>query len=51
MTVLSMKGIIGILAGKLTEKYNVPAFVFTDPIYPKKIGLYKGSGAVQGIFI
>ena len=38
------EGIIGILAGKLTEKYNVPAFVFTDPIYPKKIGLYKGSG-------
>lgn len=29
------EGIIGILAGKLTEKYNVPAFVFTDPIYPK----------------
>lgn len=38
------EGIIGILAGKLTEKYDVPAFVFTDPIYPKKIGLYKGSG-------
>lgn len=38
------EGIIGILAGKLVEKYDVPSFVFTKPAYPGKGGLYKGSG-------
>lgn len=38
------EGIIGILAGKLVEKYNVPAFVLTKPKHSQKSGIYKGSG-------
>jgi len=35
------EGIIGIIAGRLCEKYHTPALVFTDP---KEEGVLKGSG-------
>ncbi len=35
-------GLVGILAGKLAEKYNVPAFVFTDSF--KALDVITGSG-------
>lgn len=35
------EGIVGIIAGKLAEKYNKPAYVFG---YNKKKGVWKGSG-------
>lgn len=39
------EGIVGIIAGKLAEKYQVPAFVFS---YNKEKNLYKGSGRSSG---
>ncbi len=39
------EGLIGILAGKICEKYSVPAFVFTDSEDPEII---KGSGRSCG---
>ena len=39
------EGIVGIIAGKLAEKNNVPSFVFTNSEEP---GIYKGSGRTGG---
>ena len=39
------EGIVGIIAGKLAEKYQVPAFVFS---FNKEKGFYKGSGRTSG---
>ena len=39
------EGIVGIIAGKIAEEYNVPSFVFTDS---KEEGIYKGSGRTAG---
>ena len=39
------EGIVGIIAGKLAEKYQVPTFVFS---YNKEKDLYKGSGRTSG---
>lgn len=41
------EGIVGILAGRLAEKFHVPAFVLTDSEEP---GLLKGSGRSFGEF-
>lgn len=40
------EGLIGIIAGHLTEKYNVPSIVFTDS--HKDITVLKGSGRSSG---
>ena len=37
------EGVIGIIAGKLSEEFKVPSFVFTD-----KDGIWKGSGRSYG---
>lgn len=39
------EGIIGIIAGKLAEKYHKPTYVFT---YNKEKKIYKGSGRTTG---
>ncbi len=39
------EGIVGIIAGKLAEEYNVPAFVFTNSEDPN---IYKGSARTAG---
>lgn len=39
------EGIVGIIAGKLAEEYNVPTFVFTNSEDPN---IYKGSGRTAG---
>ncbi len=39
------EGIVGIIAGRLTEEKQIPTFVFTDSREP---GIYKGSGRSAG---
>ena len=41
------EGVLGIIAGKLSEKYKKPAFALT---YVEKEGIYKGSGRSFGEF-